>query len=257
MTLNKARNNWILPSFRRPWFIFDEILSKNSADDVNKLLERLVRVSACHVKRVVTVQHPVPIAPIAKLERTTIRATRNALGAQQGNGATQHDWAPKKIVWTALKDGIHLHPEFRIQKNVTNVQPENKTTKRVQQTAATATIVVKIHIPLLKVRHNVQHVWTVELHHWVVANAVCVQTEEQRLMVLVLIPMTIRARNVWQDFGPQLEILIVPIARLVCTKTTRVKQVANCVEKVCTTTQLNQQQSMPAKNAHVERTRRR
>lgn len=41
MTLNKARNNWILPSFRRPWFIFDETLSKNSADGVNKLLERL------------------------------------------------------------------------------------------------------------------------------------------------------------------------------------------------------------------------
>ena len=65
-------------------FVFNAMLE-------NKLLERLVRVSACHVKRVVTVQHPVPIAPIAKLERTTIRATRNALGAQQGNGATQHD----------------------------------------------------------------------------------------------------------------------------------------------------------------------
>lgn len=41
MTLNKNRNNLTLPSFRRPWFIFDETLSKNSADGVNKLLERL------------------------------------------------------------------------------------------------------------------------------------------------------------------------------------------------------------------------
>ena len=65
-------------------FVFNAMLE-------NKLLERLVRVSACHVKRVVTVQPPVPIAPIAELEHTTIRATRNALAAQQGNGATQHD----------------------------------------------------------------------------------------------------------------------------------------------------------------------
>ena len=65
-------------------FVFNAMLG-------NKLLERLVCVSAVHVKRVVTVQHLVPIAPIAELEHTTIRATRNALAAQQGNGATQHD----------------------------------------------------------------------------------------------------------------------------------------------------------------------
>ena len=64
-------------------FVFNAMLE-------HKLWERLGRVSAFHVKRVVTVQHPVPIAPIAELEHTTIRATRNALGVQPENGATQH-----------------------------------------------------------------------------------------------------------------------------------------------------------------------
>ena len=68
--------------------------------------------------------------------------------------------------------------------------------------------------------------------------------------------MIFHARNVWQDFGQQLETPIVHSARFVCTKTTRVKQVANCVGKVCTTMKLNRRQSMPAKNAHAVRTRR-
>ena len=76
-------------------------------------------------------------------------------------------------------------------------------------------------------------------------------------MVLVLIPMTIRAWNVWQDCGRLPEINCVNSARLVCIKTSVAKLIVNCVGKVGTTTQLNRQQSMPAKNAQKVHTRRR
>jgi len=106
-------------------------------------------------------------------------------------------------------------------------------------------------------KHRVIRVQVVEVQRVVLSPVQHVLLDKCKLVTPPPIQIIFLVGNVWQGFGRVLKIPIVQSARLVCTKTTTAKQVAKHVTKVFTTMQLNQQQSMPAKNVHVVRTRQR